>query len=161
MISVKHIVSLFALCVVVWLLLSGQTKPLLLGLGLLSVVVTVFVAVRMEIIDHESHPLALSGKLFTYWLWLGGQILLSAWSVTLAVIAPGKRVNPATAKIPTGNRSDIGRVIFANSMTLTPGTVTIRVAADHIEIHSLDLANIDSLKQGDMLRRVPDPGKPS
>ena len=142
-----------------WFLLSGQTKPLLLGLGLASVLLTVFIAVRMEIIDHESHPLALSGKLFVYWLWLGWQMVLSAFSVTLAVFAPRSRVAPATAQIPTGARSDIGRVIFANSITLTPGTVAIRVEDDFIEIHSIDQANIANLQQGEMLNRIPDPGK--
>ncbi|KJS03979.1 MAG: hypothetical protein VR73_15980 [Gammaproteobacteria bacterium BRH_c0] len=159
MISKKHIAGLIGLCLVAWFLLSGQTKPLLLGLGLASVLLTVFIAVRMEIIDHESHPLALSGKLFVYWLWLGWQMVLSAFSVTLAVFAPRSRVAPATAQIPTGARSDIGRVIFANSITLTPGTVAIRVEDDFIEIHSIDQANIANLQQGEMLNRIPDPGK--
>lgn len=161
MISVKHVCSLFALCIGLWLLLSGHTAPLLLFLGMVSALLTVFVAVRMEIIDHESHPLSLSGKLFTYWIWLLGQIVLSACSVILAVIAPRNRVQLSTARIPTGKRSDIGRVIYANSITLTPGTVSMGVGSDFIEVCSINKANIESLEQGEMLRRIPDPGKTS
>ena len=159
MISARHVCGLFALCVGVWLLLSGHTKPLLLGLGLASCLVTVGLALRMEIIDHESHPLSLSGKLFTYWFWLAGQILSSALCVIAAVISPRGRVELSTAKLPIGKRSDIGKVIYANSITLTPGTVSMRVEDDFIEVCSINRSNIASLEQGEMLRRVPDPGK--
>ncbi|MDY0069257.1 MAG: Na+/H+ antiporter subunit E [Porticoccaceae bacterium] len=160
-ISPRHVASLFVVCVALWLLLSGQSKPLLLGLGLASVVLTLFVALRMEILDHESHPLALSPKLVVYWIWLAGQVVLSSLAVSLAVLAPRGRVAPATARIATGERSDIGHTIFANSITLTPGTVSMAVEDGFIEVHSLNGENIASLQQGEMLRRIPDPGRPS
>ena len=159
MISARHAASLFVVCGALWLLLSWQTKPLLLGLGLASVVLTLIVALRMEILDHESHPLALSPKLLRYWVWLGGQVVLSSLAVSLAVVAPRGRIAPATARIPTGERSDIGCTIFANSITLTPGTVSMIVEDSFIEIHSLNGDNIASLHQGEMLRRIPDPGR--
>jgi len=161
MISARHAAGLFGLCALLWWLLSGLTAPVLLGLGLLSCVVVVSVAMRMEIIDHESHPLALSGKLLTYWLWLLGQIFTSSANVILAIFAPKHRVAVTSARIPLDKRSDIGRVIYANSITLTPGTVAMRVEDDFIEVCSINQANIDSLLQGEMLRRIPDPGQRS
>jgi len=158
MISRKHAFSLWALCLALWFLLSGHTAPLLLGLGVLSAAITVFIALRMEIIDHESHPLALSHKLVPYWFWLAGQTVRAALKVSRIVLSRRPQIDSVVGNIPTGERSDIGRAIFANSITLTPGTVTLNVWEQHIEVYAISHENLKELQRGEMLRRIPDPG---
>lgn len=142
----------------VWLLLSGQVKPLLLGLGLASALLTVFVALRMEIIDQESHPLSHTPRLLRYWLWLAVQTVKAGLSVSCLILARHPRIDPVIGTVPTGDRSPIGRVIFANSITLTPGTLSLNVHERHVEVYALTPENLSELQSGDMLRRIPDPG---
>lgn len=158
--SPKHIASLLAVAIFLWLVWSGQTKALLLSLGALSAVITVWIAVRMEIIDHESYPLELSRKLVTYWFWLSKEIVVSNFDVARRILSRKPGISSSIARVATGKRSNIGRAIYANSITLTPGTVAIDVGEDYILIHALTKAHADRVKAGDMARRVPDPGVP-
>ncbi len=157
MITRRHIASLYALCLGLWFLLSGKTDPLLLGLGAASAALAVFVAVRMEIIDHESHPVALSGRLAWYWLWLAGQTIKANTQMARLILSPTLAIDPVVGDVHTGKRSDIGRAIFANSITLTPGTVSLNVHQEHIEVYAITPQNLRTLQAGEMLRRIPDP----
>lgn len=158
MLSFKHIVSLSIVLSVAWFLLSGYTKPLLLSLGLASVALTVSLALRMEVLDHESHPMEITSGLLIYWLWLIGQIVKSNLSVARHILSPTLKISPQLVHVPTGQRSDIGRAIYANSITLTPGTVSLDVGEDAVEVHALTREDARSLESGDMSSRVPDPG---
>lgn len=156
--SLKHVVSLFAVSLGIWVLLSGYMKPLMLSLGVASAVLTVFLAVRMEVIDHESHPVDISPQLLAYWFWLGVEIIKSNLIVARHVLSPHLTIKPTVARVSTGHRSDVGRTIFANSITLTPGTVTLDVGEDFIEVHGLTDELVKDLQSGAMAARVPDPG---
>ncbi len=157
-ISVKHVASLLVVTVALWLALSGYAKPLLLSLGAVSAVLTVWLAVRMEIIDHESYPVELSVKLLRYWLWLGKEIVKSNLDVARRILTPGQSISPTVTRVITGKRTNIGLAIYANSITLTPGTVAMNITDDGIEVHALTRAGAESLHEGAMARRIPDPG---
>ena len=68
--------------------------------------------------------------------------------------APGGRSAPTVVRVKAGQRSDLGRVIFANSITLTPGTVSLWLGEDTIEVHALTEAGAEALSGGEMNRRV-------
>ncbi len=158
MLSFKHIVGLTIVLSVAWFLLSGYTKPLLLSLGVVSVALTVSLALRMEVLDHESHPMDITAGLLIYWLWLIGQIVRSNLSVARHILSPTLKISPQLVHVPTGQRTDIGRAIYANSITLTPGTVSLDVGEDAVEVHALTREDARNLESGDMSARVPDPG---
>ena len=126
----KRVVSLAVFLGLLWWMLSGQTAPLLLAFGVLSVLGTVWLARRMEIVDHESHPVHLSAALSRYWLRLLREIVVSNVDVVRAIISPRMPIQPHFLTVRTRQTTDLGKVILANSITLTPGTVTVDLRGD-------------------------------
>ena len=57
-------------------------------------------------------------------------------------------------EVTTSQKTDLGRVLYANSITITPGTVSIMVYDDRIMVHAISKEGADSLNQGEMDRRV-------
>lgn len=149
-----HTVSLFGILAAVWLVLSGHYTGLLLTLGALACVFVVYIAHRMDVIDRESHPLHLGHLLPAYWLWLGKEIVKANIDVTRRVLSPRLDISPELFTVPISQKTDLGRVIYANSITLTPGTVTIAVDDDTIQVHALSKAGADEIRAGGMDRRV-------
>ncbi|MCG8544647.1 MAG: Na+/H+ antiporter subunit E [Alphaproteobacteria bacterium] len=149
-----HAVSLAVALFVTWLLLSGHYTPFILSLGVISCVVIVFIAARMDVIDDEALPIHLTFKIFGYWGWLLKEIWIAAVDVTKRVLSPKLRISPTIVQLKTTQRSELGKVIYANSITLTPGTFTIRVFGDQILVHALSKEGADGLAEGEMDRRV-------
>ncbi len=143
---------------ILWVLLSGQFSLLLLSLGLASVLLTVFLASRMNVIDHESYPIHISAKLpafFAYILW---EIIKANIDVTKRILnLGGKTINPQLVEIPLPHKSDLGRVIYANSITLTPGTVSVELDNHKVLVHALSDEGVDDLLRGEMAKAIPDP----
>ena len=151
-----HAVSLAVVLAILWLLLSGHfAEPLLLGLGLASVILVVVIVHRMDVLDHETHPIHVSGRLPLYWAWLIKEIILANIDVAKAIVGfRGAAAVPTVFKVRASQRTEVGRVIYANSITLTPGTVTIAVDADELTIHALTPGAVEGLETGEMDRRV-------
>ena len=151
-----HAVSLTLALFALWLLLSGHfAEPLLLGLGLASVILVVVIVHRMDVLDHETHPLHLSIRLPLYWGWLIKEIVLANIDVAKAILGlGGAAAAPTVFKVRASQRTEVGRVIYANSITLTPGTVTIGVEGDELEIHALTSQAAEDVLTDAMNRRV-------
>lgn len=150
-----HAVSLGASLFGLWVVLSGHSEPLLLGFGLLSAGFVLFIALRMDIADHEGHPIHLNIlALGRYWVWLLKEIVNANLDVTRRVLRPSLPISPTIVFLETTQRSDVGRVIHANSITLTPGTVSIDVEGTIIEVHCLSKEAAQGLQTGEMDRRV-------
>ena len=149
-----HQVSLFFLLFCFWILLSGHFEPLLLILGGLSCVGVVRLASRMYSIDHESHPIHLSLKIPAYWLWLAWEIIKSNIAVVKLVWHPTMPISPTVVRVKANQSTDLGKIVFANSITLTPGTVSMEVDDDEIEVHALTQELAEDLQSGVMDRRV-------
>jgi len=150
-----HAVSLGASLFGLWVVLSGHSEPLLLGLGLLSAGFVLFIALRMDIADHEGHPIHLNLlALGQYWVWLLKEIVKANLDVTRRVLRPSLPISPTIVSLETTQRSDVGRVIHANSITLTPGTVSIDVEGTIIEVHSLSKEAAQRMQTGEMDRLV-------
>ncbi|AKH68385.1 multisubunit sodium/proton antiporter, MrpE subunit [Spongiibacter sp. IMCC21906] len=150
----RHTLSVFALLATIWLANSGHYNPLLLGFGLLSVVLVVWICHRMDVVDHESQPIHLTRRIPSYYAWLAWQILLSNIDVAKRVWRGNSAIEPTVKILPVAQTTDIGRVIYANSINLTPGTVSIELGNDTVLVHALVPANIDELEQGEMSRRI-------
>ncbi len=139
---------------ITWLLLSGVYDPMILMLGLASCVLVVVIAKRMDVIDHEAIPVHLSFNIFLYWLWLLIEIVKANIDVTKRVLG-FHGISPTMVRIKTSQKSDLGLVIFANSITLTPGTISIDVEKNgYILVHSISIEGTKGLEGGEMDRRV-------
>jgi multicomponent Na+:H+ antiporter subunit E len=150
----KYTVSLSLVLFGVWLLWSGHYTPLLLLFGVLSCGAVVTIARRMGIVDQEGVPVELPLRALLYLPWLLWEIVKSNVDIARRILTPSLPVNPRLIKIKAGQRTDIGRVIYANSITLTPGTVTVGVEGDELTIHALTKEAADALETGEMNRRV-------
>ena len=150
----RHALSLFVGLYGLWLALSGHYTPFLLAIGGACTAFAVAVAMRMDVVDHEGHPIHLGYRAPLYWCWLTIQIVLSALKVSAIVLSPRLRIDPVLETVPSSQKSDLGRVIFANSITLTPGTLSTSVTEEGVEVHALTRRGMDELKAGGMDRRV-------
>ncbi|MBN35505.1 MAG: cation transporter [Rhodospirillaceae bacterium] len=146
--------SLFALLLSVWLLLSGHWDPFLIGCGVVSSALVVVIAHRMDVIDGEGHPIQLTWRLISYLPWLAWQVAKSNVAVTKTILAPRMTLNAGADWVPATQKTAVGLVAYANSITLTPGTVSLSVYPDKIHVHALDKSGIEELKEGAMDRRV-------
>ena len=147
-------ISLTVALFVLWLLLSGHYEPLIVILGLLSCVFVAWVAHRMDVVDREGHPIHLTWRAATYWPGLLWQIVKSNIDVARIVLSPRMPIERQIVWVKASQVDDLGYVIYGNSITLTPGTVTIDLIDDKIGVHALSDAFAEDLKSGDMDRRV-------
>ncbi|MBI4194325.1 MAG: Na+/H+ antiporter subunit E [Betaproteobacteria bacterium] len=139
---------------VFWLLLSGNFTAFLIAAGAGSAIGVVLLARRMEVVDHEGHPIHLSWRLVTYWPWLFKEIAKSAWGVTKIILNPRLPISPTLVRVPTSQKSTVGVVTYANCITLTPGTISVEVKEGEILVHALTRESADGLLEGEMDRRV-------
>ena len=110
---------------------------MLLTLGGISIFLTLWICKRMRILDSETAPYSTVLQGLAYFAWLFVEIVKANLTVVKAVLSPELGVSPTLTRIPTPQKTDIGRVMFANSITLTPGTVSVDVQDDHILVHAL------------------------
>ncbi|MDG2285460.1 MAG: Na+/H+ antiporter subunit E [Alphaproteobacteria bacterium] len=137
-----------------WLVMSGFFTPLLLSLGAASVLLVLYIAHRMELYDRETFPFHLKGHVFKYWGWLAKEIFKANIDVAKIVLAPKMPISPRVVRVKATQKTDLGLVIFANSITLTPGTVTIDIEGDEMIVHALSQELADGVLNGDMDGRV-------
>ena len=152
--ALVHAFSLSAALFVLWLLLSGHFEPLLISLGVASCLFVAFIAHRMDLVDREGHPIHLTWRALTYWPWLASEIAKSNIEVARLILDPRLPIGARCITVETSQKSDLGRVVYANSITLTPGTVSIFVWPDSIQVHALTRALAEGLENGEMDRRV-------
>ena len=141
--------------IALWLLLSGIYKPMLVGFGVASVILVLFVVRRMDQVDGDYLTVALNSiKFLTYFIWLLGEIAKSNWAVTKIILSGQAPQRQHFFDIPYSQSTDLGQVIFANSITLTPGTLTVETEQGDFQIHALDYSGEDLEALADMDRRV-------
>lgn len=138
-----------------WFMLSGHTEVLLIVLGLLSTLLTVFLSMRMNIIDQESYPFHLGVRLLRYYLFLGKEIVVANLDVIKRILKPGHSISPQIIILPVNKQSDLSKVIYANSITLTPGTVTLELSGDKLKVHALSKEGAEDLETARMAKAVP------
>ena len=143
---------LFFILFSLWLLMSGHYNVLIVSLGIISCAFCVYVAKRGKLIDDEGLPIFFMPRLLNYLIWLFKEILKSNLS-TARVIINGK-VEPETFTVKTSQVTDVAKVTYANSITLTPGTVTTKMNKDVFEVHALNADFGNDIRTNEMDRRV-------
>jgi multicomponent Na+:H+ antiporter subunit E len=146
---------LFVLFFSFWLALSGQTKPYLLVCGALTSAAIVIVLHRKGGLEEGGWMAKVLGVgALTYLPWLLAQVVKANISVIRVVWSPDLPIDPRMVRVEPGLKTGTGRTILANSITLTPGTVSVTVDPDHFSVHALTERDTEGLQGGDMEQRV-------
>ena len=143
---------LFFILFSLWLLMSGHYNLLIVSLGIISCAFCVYVAKRGKLIDDEGLPIFFMPRLLNYLIWLFKEILKSNLS-TAKVIINGK-VEPETFTVKTSQVTDVAKVTYANSITLTPGTVTTKIQKGVFEVHALNSDFGNDVRTSEMDKKV-------
>ena len=143
---------LFFILFSLWLLMSGHYNVLIVSLGIISCAFCVYVAKRGKLIDDEGLPIFFFPRLLNYLIWLFKEILKSNLS-TAKVIINGK-VEPETFTVKTSQVTDVAKVTYANSITLTPGTVTTKIQKGVFEVHALNSDFGNDVRTNEMDKKV-------
>lgn len=136
-----------------WLLLSGALSihhPLLLVFSAVSIAICLLLAKRMSIADEEGHPIHLVLRGLWYMPWLVVEIFKSTLHVTRIILSPSLPIHPSMFKIQASQKTRVGVNVYGNSITLTPGTITVAVEGNELEIHALTKTTAEDLKSGGM-----------
>lgn len=149
-----RILTLIVSLVAAWLLWSGLYKPLLLALGALSCFLVVVLARRMHLTDERYFTLGLLPRILGFWGWVLKEIVKSNIEVGRVVLDPQLRMNPQVVEIEADTQLETGQAILGNSITLTPGTVTLDVFDGKLAVHCLTDQGAKALRDGEMNRRV-------
>nr|WP_225444419.1 Na+/H+ antiporter subunit E [Pseudomarimonas arenosa] len=130
-------IGLFIVLLVFWLLLSGLYTPFLIGAGVGTALFATWFGRRLSVVDPEGQPFQLGWRIFVYWLWLAGEVAKSSLTVARIVLHPKLPISPSLVRFKASQSTDLGRVIHANSITLTPGTLSIHCNAEEFLVHGL------------------------
>ena len=143
---------LFFILFSLWLLMSGHYSVLIVSLGIISCAFCVYVAKRGKLIDDEGLPTFFIPRFLNYLLWLFKEILKSN-VITAKVIINGK-VEPEIFTVKSSQVTDVAKVTYANSITLTPGTVTTKIQKDVFEVHALNSDFGNDVRTNEMDKKV-------
>jgi len=149
-----RILILAVLLIAAWVLWSGYLKPLLLGLGALSCLLTVWIVRRMGYFDDENFAFHYDWRLLGFWAWLGREVVVSSIEVARIVLRPRLDVEPKVVSIDGSGLGPVDLAVLGNSITLTPGTLTLDVHEDRLLVHALTADGAAALERGEMQRRV-------
>ena len=156
-----HMSSLAVILFAFWLLLSGNTEIKFLTYGVLTALMTTWITYPLLLIPNETgtrkyfllgvNPL----KLVFYLFWLFWQLVLANLDVLRATVRPEIEIDPRVVRFRYQADHPMAKVCLANSITLTPGTVTIDVAEDGVfTVHALTAGSADGLKEGGMQKKA-------
>ena len=137
-----------------WVVLSGLFTPLLLGSGAASVLLVAWLLRRMDQSDKEPSTLYPSLGLALYIAWLLWCVVKANIDLAKRILDPKLPIEPNWSRLDTQVESGLEKTLYANSITLTPGTLTTDVSDDHFMIHALSQEGMDELREGEMQRRI-------
>jgi multicomponent Na+:H+ antiporter subunit E len=141
--------------IALWLLMSGIYKPLMIAFGLASVLGVLAIIKRMDKADEAGLEIRLHPvRSARYFVWLMVEIAKANWAVTKIVLSPKMAMRQHLFLVPYTQKTDLAQVIFANSITLTPGTISVETEDNDFLVHALNYSPGDHAALADMDRRV-------
>ncbi len=140
--------------IVLWLLWSGIFDPLILAFGAVSCVFVAWISSRLQIVDASERPMLIFLRMIGYIPWLIVEVVKSNIDVAKIIWQKDMQIDPTIVTVPASQKTALGLVIHANSITMTPGTLSIDVEPGEIEVHALAKGTLEALQDGEMDRRV-------
>lgn len=153
------VVATFILCFGFWLLLTLSLSPRDLLLGVIVCLGAALFSARF-FIHEESYHMYNPGRIFSFFYYFlvvfMGELIKANWDVAKRALSPKLNVNPGIVKIPTEVRREYALGLLANSITLTPGTITLDIVEEDERIfyyiHWIDVAETDREKAGEVIK---------
>lgn len=151
----KYSITLLMTLVAIWFLWSGHAEPFMLFLAALSIGTSLWISLRMHIVDEEGAPVQMGIRPFTQFApWLAKEIVDSNIEVAKIILSKEMPIKRNLVTVPAGPKSPLGKVMLANSITLTPGTISVKMEGDEILVHALSFEGAAEDLSGDMDRRI-------
>ncbi len=147
--SITAFVALFG----TWLLLSGIYTPMLMTFGAVSSLIVVLLMRRMDSVDGAAENYTLGVRPLFYVPWLAWEIVKANLQVAKVVLTPGLPIQEHLLRVPSDQKTEVGQVVYGNSITLTPGTITLDCRDGTFLVHALTDEAADGLRSGDMNRK--------
>lgn len=148
-----RIAALLSLLVIAWIMWSGIYTPLLLGLGALSCALSLYLAQRIGFFE-EVFSLQVIPRLPRYWSWLLLEITKSSFDVARIILCRQPPISPTVVEFEAAPPGPVGQAILGNSITLTPGTLTLDIYEGRLRVHCLTQAGANALLSGEFNRRA-------
>lgn len=154
----QHFLKKFAIssvCLfIVWLLLSGFIKTNFLVLGGLSSMFVAWLAIKLDIFSDNSEHLKINIRAISYAPYLLKEMIKSNLHVARIILHPKLPIDPQAVWIEASQKTDIGLAIHANSLTLTPGTISLAVEGNKLHIHAITSVTAQGAIEGHIDKRV-------
>jgi multicomponent Na+:H+ antiporter subunit E len=149
-----RLASLLVALYAFWILMSGYFTAFLLAAGFGSAFAVAWLARRMYELDHEAHPSHLTPAAAAYWPWLLREIWKSGLGVSRIILDPKLPISPTLVRFKPSQESTVGLATHANSITLTPGTITVQAGRREFLVHGLTREGAEGCIDSEMDRRV-------
>lgn len=150
----RRLTVLLVILIVAWLLWSGLYKPLLLSLGAGSCLLSLYLAHRMGALDRSVYCWHVVPRLPGYWLWLLKEVAVSSYEISVIILKRDLPASPIKIEFDSIADDPVGQAILGNSISLTPGSVTLDIHEGKLTVHCFTQAGADALLEGEMNRRV-------
>ncbi len=147
-------IGVFVVLFLTWLLLSGIYKPFLVTLGALSSALAAALYHRFYQGEGQAFSFSFILRALAYWPWLLWEIVKANIDVAKVILSPSLPITPTMIRLRASQKTDAARVLYANSITLTPGTVTVDIHDNVILVHALIREAAEGLAEGEMDRRA-------
>lgn len=151
---IRYLVTLTLVLAALWLALSGIYTPPILALGAVSITLAVWLGRRMNVVGVQHHPGLFSWRLPLYWIWLVWQIFRANVRVARRVLSFPLALTPRVVRVPISLKDEVARVTYANSVTLTPGTVSMFLEENDLVVHALTADDAANMEAGRMAAKV-------
>lgn len=150
----RHTVSFGMTLALFWVLMSGHTSLFMLSLGAASVAVVMYLVYRLDMLDGETHPVGFLQKLPQFLIWLLHDLILSNIQVVKYIWQAKPDISPTLLTYKLHHAGDIEKVIYANAISVTPGTLTVELLQDSITVHALTEAVSSNIRSGEKSQKV-------
>ncbi|MFT6270141.1 MAG: multicomponent Na+:H+ antiporter subunit E [Alphaproteobacteria bacterium] len=150
----NHQVRLAIILVLTWILLSGMFEPLMLSFGVFSVLFSMWITGRMHKIDRQRYAFFVTGSLITFLFKLAIKVVQSNYDVSLRILGI-RPVESTFIRIAMPYKDDVAKVLYANAITLTPGSSSIALSDNTLLVHTISAQNAEDLANNDMLDIMP------
>jgi len=153
----------FLVLIAAWLLWSGHftidavlygAHPMMIWYALGSCLAVMLITEMMKRASNETELHELGFRPFFYVPWLLWEIVKANIAVAKIVINPKLPISPRLIRVKASQKTELAQVIYANSITLTPGTVTMDIRDGMVLVHALTRASAEGVLSGVMDRKV-------
>ncbi|MEX2456497.1 MAG: Na+/H+ antiporter subunit E [Balneolaceae bacterium] len=157
--SLFNLAMSFISLMIFWIIMSGFYDFIHIGFGLFTVLSVMFINYKLKMYnffddDMDDLRSLRFGRAFLYIFWMIYQIVLAGFHVVSIIIKPKMPIKPSILTFRTDLPSAHAKMILGNSITLTPGTLTIEISGDLFTVHALDENSFEGITSDEMPRQV-------